>query len=139
MDEIGSRYDRQENIVLIIFYALLAALTLTTLLFLLIPFYLSGFNHLSVADIEWSNLWLREAKLYPPLPLDGDIMAIVGLTGWLCAGFPLVLGLWAETLTKFRRLTVGERAGRMVILISATLALVLVKLSSDQLGALLFD
>ncbi|MEO6457553.1 MAG: hypothetical protein ABIO92_04680 [Chloroflexia bacterium] len=139
MEELRTKYDRQERIIVKLFHALIIVLSLTMLFFILVPFYGSGFNRMSVVDIEWINLWLREANLYPPLPGNGDVWAIAAFSGWFCVGFPLLAGLWAELLLGLQYLSVRARMWRLTVLIPSTLLLIVLKLSSDQISALLFD
>ena len=92
---------RVGEILVALSYVVLVTLILLWLLYVLIPFYLSGYHRLSITQIEMSNLWLWDFQDYPLFASDWTGMLTVPTVtslALLYIGTPIFFGLFLELL-----------------------------------------
>jgi len=141
VEELPAEVDSQNRrrIGIWIAYGFLVILAALSLLYALIPFYLSGFQNLSVTQIEMANLWLWDFKDYPLFAFGGDVLPLVTLL-WVPFGYALLPGLFVEFLLNFSRSSRRTNLVKLVLLLALLFVATLVWAAlSDKLFVLLMD
>lgn len=137
MELLHVKYDRQEQVVVWVFRAILAALTLFAILFILVPYYVSGLYLLSLTDIEWSNQWLTNTLADPSILPDTSGFLVLAL--WVCTGFPILGGLIARLALQWTDLSHTGRIAELLFLSLSLLTFVILWLAAGKLTAFWFD
>jgi uncharacterized membrane protein YqjE len=117
----------------------LVALSVLWLLYVIVPFHLSGYEQLTESQIEWSNIWLWEYTAYPLFTPGTEHFLTVLLVLRLGVGLPILVGLLIELAYKWPAYRLRTNTAKMACPLFALGAIALTWQASDKISALLFD
>jgi hypothetical protein len=142
------RLTRRRQVLLVISHLLLVLYTTLYLLYILIPYHLSGFGNLTSTQIEWSNLWLweyTEYPLYAPGASDTEyygvnyyIVTSIWISG-ICSGTPLFLALAFMLLATWSGASKHLRLLQIFSLLFAITVQILALISAPYIPILVSD
>ena len=120
-------------------YLVVLALSVLWLLYVIVPYHLSGYGQLSESQIEWSNIWLWEYRDYPLFtPGIEDFLPMLMFLR-LCVGMPILVGLLVELAYKWPAYTLRVNTAKIAGLLVVLGVIALSWQASDKISALLLD
>lgn len=119
-------------------YLFVITVILLWLLYILIPYYLSGYDQLSSVQIKYSHLALTDYTDYPLYtPGSGYFVVVLAFTRE-CIGFPIILGLLVELVYKWPSYSWRTNAVKIACLLFVVGVVAAGWEAADKIGLLLY-